>query len=206
MTGWNEIPWLFKAGIVLAVLAVLSLVFFFFEVMPLQQEAQQNQTTLRAKQAEIAQLQPYATKLNDLNRQVEGMKAKIEEQKKYLPDQKEVPDFITAMQQEAARSGVEIRRYTPRAVVAQNYYTEAPFEIDVDGGYYKMLNFFERVSQMERIVNITGLSIAAIKAGGSRVRRTYPYGPDETVVVNCVATTFYASAAVKQPPAPKKKK
>ncbi len=204
MAGWSEIPWLFKAGIVVAALAVLSFAFYFFEVAPVQQETQQTQTLLRTKQAEIAQLQPFAGKLDDLNRQLEAMKAKLEDQKKYLPDQKAVPDFITDMQQEAAKAGIQIRRYTPRAVVAQNYYSEAPFEMDVDGGYYKILNFFERVAQMDRIVNINGLSVASIRAGGGRVKRTYPYAGDETVVVNCVATTFYSSPA-QQTKAPVKK-
>ena len=32
-----------------------------------------------------------------------------------------------------------------------------PFEVELDGPYYSMLNFFDSVGKLERIVNVSGL-------------------------------------------------
>ena len=58
-----------------------------------------------------------------------------------------------------------------RPPASKEFYTEVPFEMEVDGPYYSMLNFFERTAKLERIVNVNGLALGAIKScktGGAR--------------------------------------
>ena len=70
---------------------------------------------------------------------------------------------MTTMDSEAQKAGVELRRYAAKPVSAKEYYTEVPFDIELDGPYYSMLNFFDRVGKLERIVNISGLLVATTK-------------------------------------------
>jgi Tfp pilus assembly protein PilO len=103
------------------------------------------------------------------------------------------------MQATANSAGVEIRRYTSKAVNTREFYTEAPFEMDIDGPYYSVLNFFERTGKLERIINVGGLQMASVrKPGDARVKKSYQYAPGETVVVNCVATTFFTHESTPQ--------
>ena len=64
---------------------------------------------------------------------------------------------------EARKAGVEMRRYTSKAYAAKEFYTEVPFEVELDGSYYSMLGFFDRLTKVERIVNVTGLSVASVE-------------------------------------------
>jgi len=50
---------------------------------------------------------------------------------------------------------VEIRRYTSRPYVAKEFYTESAFELELDGPYYSMLGFFDRLGKVERIINVS---------------------------------------------------
>jgi Tfp pilus assembly protein PilO len=110
-----------------------------------------------------------------------------------VPDEKEVDRFMHLIQDLAAASGIEIRRYTAQPVATREFYSEAPFEIDLDGPYYGVLSFFDRVAKLERIVNISNLKMAAVtRPEGGVVRRRYQYGPGQTVVVGAVATTFFS--------------
>ena len=63
----------------------------------------------------------------------------------------------------------------------------------MDGPYYSMLNFFNQVGKLERIVNISGLLVASTKKPGeAKVKHTYEYAPNESVVATCTATTFFS--------------
>jgi type IV pilus assembly protein PilO len=94
---------------------------------------------------------------------------------------------------EASKAGIEIRRYTAQPVANKDFYSEAPFEVELDGTYHSMLNFFDRVAKLERIVNVSNLLVASTaKPTDAKAKHTYKYAPSESVVATCVATTFFS--------------
>ena len=160
---------------------------------------------LADKNAEIEQLRPYEQKLPELVSQIESLKQQMEIQKKIVPDEKEADKFIHLMQDTASAAGVEVRRYTSKASVNKEFYTEVPFEMEVDGPYYSMLNFFERTSKLERIVNVNGLALGGIKssANGRANGGKYDYAPNESVVASCTASTFFSHDSATPAPTAK---
>jgi hypothetical protein len=110
-----------------------------------------------------------------------------------VPDEKNVDGFITMMDAEAQKSGVYLRRYAAKDVKSQQYYSEVPFDMELDGRYYDTLQFFDRVSKLERIVNINGLLVSTAKnPSGAKTKRTYQYAPNESVVATFTATTYFS--------------
>src|SRR6267154_174903 len=67
---------------------------------------------------------------------------------------------------EPMKAGIELRRYTAKPVSAKEFYTEVPFEMELDGPYYSMLSFFDRVGKLERIVNVSALLVSTTKKPG----------------------------------------
>ena len=194
MASFKELPYVAQIGIVTLVVILLAIGAYFFALEPLAKANQADALTLKSKQAEIAQLTPYKAKLAELNAQSERLRVQMEAQRKIVPEEKEVPTFITLVESESAAAGVEVRRYTPRDTVAKDYYVEVPFEIDVDGPYYAVLNFFDRLQKLERIVNVSHMTMGALKGGKPSVKKTYKWSPSETVAANCVLTTFYSAS------------
>jgi type IV pilus assembly protein PilO len=153
----------------------------------------QAQAALESKLRENAELQSYAPKLKDLERQLANLKQQLEIERKIVPDEKEVDGFIKMLDAEAMKAGIEIRRYTAKPVSTREFYTEVPFEIELDGPYYSVLNFFDRVGKLERIVNMSGLLIANTKRGSeAKAKHSYQYAPNESIVATCDATTFFS--------------
>jgi type IV pilus assembly protein PilO len=121
------------------------------------------------------------------------LKQQLEIERKIVPDEKEVDGFIKMLDAEAMKAGIEIRRYTAKPVSTREFYTEVPFEVELDGPYYSVLNFFDRVGKLERIVNMSGLLIANPKRGSdAKTKHTYQYAPNESIVATCEATTFFS--------------
>ncbi|HXM62198.1 MAG TPA: type 4a pilus biogenesis protein PilO [Terriglobales bacterium] len=167
----------------------------------------QAQSALDLKLRENAELESYAPKLKDMERQLANLKQQLEIERRIVPDDKEVDGFIKMLDAEAMKAGIEIRRYTAQPVSSREFYTEVPFELELDGPYYSVLNFFDRVGKLERIVNMSNLLVATIKKPSeAKAKRTYQYAPNETIVATCQATTFFSHDLAPPAGAPAKGK
>jgi type IV pilus assembly protein PilO len=185
-------------GIVLiAVLVTAALYLGFYK--SLDDQNRESRLLLQAKLGQVAQLEQYENKMPDMIRQIEMLKQQLEIQRRIVPDEKEADRFMDLLQGEAQKSGIEIRRWTAKNMATREFYTEVPFELELDGQYYSVVNFFERVARLERIINVSGLQLGGLKSTESnKARRGYQYAPQETVVGSCTATTFFSH---EQPPA-----
>ena len=151
------------------------------------------QTKLQAKERENRELEAYRPKLADIERQVASLKQQLEIERRIVPDEKEVDNFMRMVSGEARKAGVEVRRYTAKPYASKEYYTEVPFEVEFDGPYYSMLGFFDRLTKVERIVNVTNLMLASVKkTSDAKVKHVYQYNPTETVVATCLTTTYFS--------------
>jgi type IV pilus assembly protein PilO len=193
MENFSEMSGLKQWGLLLAGAALITGAMYFF-VFKSQQEANTaSQSALDDKLRENAELEKYRSKLDVIERQLASLKQQLEIERKIVPDDKEVDNFIKTMSAEALKAGIELRRYTAKPVASRDFYTELPFELELDGPYYSMLNFFDHVSKLERIVNVSGLMVASTKKPSeAKAKNTYQYAPNESVVATCTATTFFS--------------
>ena len=84
---------------------------------------EQAQAALDLKLRENAELESYAPKLKDMERQLANLKQQLEIERRIVPDEKEVDGFIKMLDAEALKAGIEIRRYTAKAVSTREFYT-----------------------------------------------------------------------------------
>jgi type IV pilus assembly protein PilO len=157
---------------------------------------------VKTQQADNARLKPYEGRLKELELQIDSLQRQMDRQKQIVPDDKSADNFIRDLQSDARSAGVEVRSYVAKPISQKQYYTEVPFDLEIDGPYFAMLNFFERVGDMERIVNVEGLKMSGIGSkASSPVKHKYDYAPGETVTVACTAKTFYSSQLAPAAPA-----
>src|SRR3954469_9229818 len=204
MAGFSEMPKSAQIGIIVVVCAILFGCGWVFMVKPAKDANDQAQIALTQLQDENKKLREYQPKLDELNRQMASLQQQLAIQQKIVPDQKEADKFMHLMQDTAQSAGVEIRRYTASGLNTKEFYTEVPFEMDIDGQFYSVLNFFERVNKLERIINIGSMKVSTTaKPSDAKVKKTYKYSPSESVVSSFVATTFFSHDA-PAPTAPAK--
>ncbi len=157
---------------------------------------------LQSKMRENAELEAYRPKLADIERQLASLKQQLEIERRIVPDEKDVDNFMRMVDGEARKAGVEIRRYTAHPYATKEFYTEVPFEVEIDGPYYSMLGFFDRLRKVERIVNVSNLLVASTrKPGDAKTKHTYQYAPSESVVATCLTTTYFSHDLDPAPPA-----
>jgi len=173
--------------------AVVSAALYFTVFKSQSEKNTAAQHALEDKVKENNELESYRPRLKQIEQQLAELKQQLEIEQRIVPDEKQVDAFMTMMDAEAQKAGVELRRYFAKDTKEQQYYTEVPFDLDADGPYYSMLNFFDRVSKLERIVNISGVLVSTTRnPQGAKAKHTYQYAPNESVVATFTATTYFS--------------
>jgi type IV pilus assembly protein PilO len=188
-----------KLVMMLVLAAIIGGAGYYLVVMPVLEKNKADAATLAAKQKENDELRAFETKSADLDRQIMALKQQLEIQKKIVPDEKDADKFIILLQETANDSGVSLRSLQSKNTVNREYYTEVPFGIEIDGSYYQVVNYFQRLSSQTRIVNVEGLTMRTVGKGGR-----YSYAPTDSVIVTATAKTFFSHEAGAPAPAVKK--
>ncbi len=205
MAKFGEMSLAARAGVLFVAAVMIGAAYYYVYFNPLYQANQELQTKIKDKKEENDRLRSFEPKLAEVNRNMAILQQQLEIQKKIVPDDKDADQFIKLLHDTAATSGIEIRRYTAMPVANKEFYSEVPFAIDIDGPYYSVLNFFQRVAELERIVNVSNMQMANTKNGSAaKVKGSYPYSANETVLASCTATTFFSHEPEEAPPAPAK--
>ena len=116
-----------------------------------------------------------------------------------MPEEKETDEFIRLLQGAASASTVDLRRLKALTVSSSssnvNYY-EMPFEVQADGPYFNILDFFGRLSRLSRIINVGDLQF---NDPGTTKGTKYPIRPGTTVSGVFTATTYFTKPADAAP-------
>ena len=111
---------------------------------------------------------------------LESVKRDLEIKKAQLPDKKEIPQLLTTISSLGKDSGLNFSLFRPKPEVAKEFYAEIPVEIQVVGSYHEVASFFSKVGNLNRIVNITNVSMAKRSEEAEKM----------ILNTSCLATTF----------------
>jgi len=150
-------------------------------------------TTKRDQLAkEVAPLRPYVQKQRQLVAQNQQLQLQLANLKQIVPEEKEVDNFVRLVEGASIAAAVQVRRFTAKPAAVQDFYVEVPFEMELDGPYYPVLNFYDKLSKLPRIINVSDLKLGSIESGKSIGGKAYTYRPNETVKGICTITTFFS--------------
>jgi len=187
-------------GLIAAAIAViLVLVGIYVPFSPVAQEKDNVDKAVVQRSTltqEVQQLQVYKQRYGELKQQMDALSKQLDT---IVPEEKETDEFIRLLQGAASSSNVEIRRLVAKAVVPKdNNYYEMPFEIQADGPYFNVLDFFGRLSRLSRIINVGDLEFADPEKSKAA---HYTMRPGTTVTGVFVATTYFTKPADTTPAA-----
>jgi len=183
--------------VALAIAVVLVLAGLYAPFSPVAQaradydKAVQQRTELNQ---EVTQLQVYRQRYGELKQQMDALNKQLDTLKTIVPEDKEVDEFIRQIQGAATASNVQLRKLTSQNIVPREYHYEMPFEVQADGPYFNMLDFFSRLSRLSRIINVGDIQFDDPNNSGGKETK-YPLRPGTTVTGIFTVTTFFTKAA-----------
>ncbi len=197
---FRDMSVIMQALVALAIAMVLVLAGLYVPGSPVAQERADVDKAVQARQKlsqEVTQLQVYKQRYGELKQQMDALNKQLDTLKTIVPDEKEVDEFIRLVQGAASASNVQLRRLTSQAIVAKEIHYEMPFEVQADGPYFSILDFFGRLSRLSRIINVGDIQFD--DATSSQHGAKYPIRPGTTVTGVFTVTTFFTKPANTAP-------
>jgi type IV pilus assembly protein PilO len=124
--------------------------------------------------------QVVATRLDDLKARLAALDETLEVAITLLPETREIPELLTQISQLGLKAGLEFRLFKPEPEKPADFYAEVPVSLAIIGPFHDLARFFEHLSRLSRIVNVTDIKISLAKGSGDA----------QTLTTNCLLTTF----------------
>jgi type IV pilus assembly protein PilO len=198
-TGFRDWPWPLQAVFYVGLAVVIVLAGFYVPGSPVgtvRSDLEAAQAQLKPLQTEVAGLRVYKQRRAELQSEMDALEKQLATLQTIVPEDKQTDQFMLMIQSAAMSSGVSVRRMSAKPIANKPYYFEMPFEIEADGPYYSVLDFFSRLGRLSRIINVGDMKITGLTSNAARFHTT----PGSTVTGTIMITTFFTKAA-EQPAA-----
>lgn len=155
--------------------------FYYFYLMDKLVEKKALEAEVSTLETEVAQGRAFESRIEVFKQDIAQLKERLQVLRSILPGEKETPIVLRGVQQMAAASNLKILKFTPQPVMARTFYSDWPILIEVRGNYHALGQFFEKIGQYTRIINVDNIAIKGVE-GEENV--------SWTLTALCTATTF----------------
>jgi len=193
-TSFRDWPWPLQALFYVGLAVVIVLAGFYVPGSPVRNvraDLETAQASLKPLEAEVASLRVYKQRRAELQSEMDALQKQLATLQTIVPEEKQVDQFILMIQGAAVSSGVSIRRLLAKPVAQKPYYFEMPFDVEADGPYFAVLDFFARLGRLSRIINVGDLKLTGISSGNAK----FHMAAGTSVTGTFTITTFFTQSA-----------
>lgn len=167
-----------KLGLLLVLLGLIVGAFYYLVVSDASDQIGSLESRKDRLEDERDRLKQYEDRdrLAKLERQEAEESAKIEENKRMLPTEKEIPAFIEAIKADADAAGLLIDKVEQQAPIMEDYYNRVPIRMEVTGQWPALVEFLRILStarerdRRRRVVNVREIQIEQVTGTVDRLR------------------------------------
>jgi type IV pilus assembly protein PilO len=155
------------------------------EINTLEENLAALETKLKSAKLKAKNIQKYRNDMREAETQFKIVM-------RSLPDKKEIPSLLTNVSGAGKEAGLEFLLFDRKPEVLREFYAEIPVAIQVAGPYHNVAQFFDKVSMLSRIVNISDIKMV-------------PGSKADGLTTSCMGITYkFVDTPVGQPTGGKK--
>lgn len=145
--------------ILIGIILVLVGLFYYFFYSENQEQIVRLQSTLQKRQKLMNEYENIAKQLPKFEAENKRLEHEFQQASKKLPVKKEIPTIIDSVYSAVNASGLVPIAFTPQKEISKEVYVEIPIALNVNGSYFELANFFDRIAKLPRIMNIRNLNL-----------------------------------------------
>ncbi|MFY9618191.1 MAG: type 4a pilus biogenesis protein PilO [Pyrinomonadaceae bacterium] len=155
----NNIPWYARLGIFVALALGLYAGFWYFVTRGTRQEIKELTGKIEVLKKQNVEAQIASQRLNEFRTQYKNKQQELDELRALLPEQRELTNVLQGIQDRAKASSLQVRKFTPKDDVQQDFYSGKKIEVAVQSSFSGLRQFFDQMAKYQRIVSITNFEI-----------------------------------------------
>jgi len=133
--------------------------FAWFVYMPRLQEIDRTEKEIADLKQKIHMGKIWGKRLESLRNEMAQVEKEFQKALKILPNEREIPSLLAGISQLGVDSNLQFRLFSPGKEEIKNFYVEIPVSMEVGGSFREVALFLDKVSRMERIVNIVNIAL-----------------------------------------------
>lgn len=161
-----KLPKIAQYGIAVAIGLVLLIVGYFFVIKNQINTNKNLKKKSQELQAQIAQGKQAQANEENLKIQIEQIKKELEIVKTIIPEDPETGKLLRVFQNLARDLNLNFKTINPKQIQEGDLYNQQAYDIEITGGYHQLAQFFDKLANLRRIINIEGLAIKAASGKG----------------------------------------
>jgi len=164
-----DLPKLQRIAILAVIIILAGAAYYSFLHLPLSDEIAKLADSVEIARNEKTAKSTKAANLPRLRKDLASLDAELKKAVAQLPDRKEVADLLSSITAKAQGAGLDVLTFRPRAETLREFYAEVPVDITVKGNYHEMIDFFDNVGRLDRLINIDNIGFKNPTVTGERV-------------------------------------
>jgi type IV pilus assembly protein PilO len=167
-----------KLAILLGALAVIGISYFFGFYKDIRDQRGNLESAIALEKKNQAQAKKKLEAFRKLKQEVKKLRRLSKRLARSLPDESMIP--LGAIHKKAEASGVQVVDVERQDEERTAYYGRIPIKLVIRGAYHRIMEFFWKLGQMDRIVKISDITVQKpVKIEG-----------EIHVTASCKASTF----------------
>lgn len=162
-TGLEDKPWWVAALLGLVIAVLLYWAGHQYLLKPRKENLARLDQELSVLQTKIQEGRAAKAQLPRFRQEVQRLELELDKLLRILPARRNTPELLRRIRDLTEQGDFDLRRFTPGNFVEQEFYSEWPIAVSLDGTYHNLALLFDRVSRFSRIINVEGLRINAVR-------------------------------------------
>ena len=133
--------------------------FYALDYMPKAEEIANAEANVERLEQQLRTVKIRARSLQKFRDEYAKIQERFHEALKLLPDKREIPNLLKSISQQGLDAKLEFRLFSPQPEKPKDFYMEIPVSMEVRGEYINVIDFFDRIGRMDRIVNVLNINM-----------------------------------------------
>ena len=167
MSAFKAIPANQKLTLLVLLLAGIGAGFYYLVEDPQSREIQTLTAAVSKLDTEISANKEKVKNLETLKRLTGELGLQLAKVQEHLPPESEAATVLKQLSDLGTRIGLTLKlwRPGPRQEDSSKLFVKLPADVEMIGGYHTLALFFDRISKMPRIINVSKIKMAKGAAG-----------------------------------------
>jgi type IV pilus assembly protein PilO len=187
-----NLKWYLQFVLLAAIGSIVYLSVWYFVTSGTREEVTQLQDQVSQLKAKNETARVATQRINEFRALFASKNEEYDELKVLLPEQREITNVLSGLQDTANGSRLIVMRFTPREDVTQDSIMAKPVEVEVDANFNNLRAFFDAMAKLPRIVSITDF----------KLNQTDKQSDNRTLHAQFLLSAYYAAPADAAKPAP----
>lgn len=168
MGAFKTVPIGQKLALISMVLIGIAALFYYYIESPQQEVLTQLTAEIGQLDKEIQINKAKTRSLEDLKRVNAELEQQLAKNQEQLPPEDEAATLLKQISDLGIRIGLNFKLWKPgpRSEDSSKLFVRMPVDVEMSGGYHTLALFFDRISKLPRIINVS-----KIKMGGGKTER-----------------------------------